>query len=204
MEKKKYYSNGFIIKRINGNYAGKFKNYDGIEGDIWPLDKYTENVDLMEFKYIDSYLSEKVFRSDVDKRSVDVCNDVDFLNKYISICEMANFKIEILFCQTERVFPKSEIEPYKQKEDFEFLGYDYGYPGSDYYSCVYNDVKRMFKDSNFTLNKNGLFEDEGSILEYISAREKLKKQTPEYMFEEGEFIIYKLWKYIGEVPIKKL
>ena len=56
----------------------KFKNYDGIEGDIWPLDKYTENVDLMEFKYIDSYLSEKVFRSDVDKRSVDVCNDVDF------------------------------------------------------------------------------------------------------------------------------
>ena len=22
------------------------------------------------------------------------------------------------------------------------------------------------------------------------------------MFEEGEFIIYKLWKYIGEVPIK--
>ncbi|MDQ2087452.1 hypothetical protein RBH29_13555 [Herbivorax sp. ANBcel31] len=201
-EEIRYFANGFIIKRIDSQYAGYYKNYFGIEGDIWPIDKYAKNISKKEIEYFDKYLDENIYKADNNEKFVDVCNDIDFLNTYINACKIEEYKVEVLFCETQRLFPKCEINPHKYSEIFEFLGHDYGYPGVDYYSGVYNDVKRLSQTSQFLLNSNGLFEDQDKLLEYIELREKLKKELPENMLEQGEFIIYKLWRYIGDYPIK--
>lgn len=75
------------------------------------------------------------------------------------------------------------------------MGYDYGYPGGDYYSCVFNDVTRVPEMAHFHLNQYGLFNSESEILEFIKLRNEIEKNKADLTSELGEFIIYQLWDY---------
>ena len=207
MENKKkinYNPNGFIVKRLDGDFASRYKNYMGIDGDVWPIDKYSNGLSIDDIKFLCSYIDENVTLSDFNTTAVDVCNDIEFLNMYIDACKKTDFQIEVLFCETEKMTPICEMNPDKNKDNFNFLGFDYGYPGTNYYSCVYSDVKRIPEMVYMTLNKSGLFETEKEVIEFVFLRDKLKKILPQNVFEQGEFIIYKLWKYVGEYPLKHL
>jgi hypothetical protein len=55
--------------------------------------------------------------------------------------------------------------------------------------------------SELKLNEHELFNDIESIKMFIEIRNELVKEYPPNEFESGEFIIYKIWRYIGEYPI---
>lgn len=198
----KFYSNGFMIKALNTEYATRFKlpqakfNYCGIEGDNWPIDKYSIGIGKDELSFIEDYLYEIVDNPDKYNEIVAVCNDMDFLNYYVECCNKANFQIDILYIETELEYPNCLINPLNN-DQFEFLGYDYAYPGDDYYSSIYQEYKIINQYGSFNLNKNGLFNTEEEINEYITVRENLKKTSSYSHIEKGKFIIYKVWRYIG-------
>ncbi|WBW98725.1 hypothetical protein [Oceanirhabdus sp. W0125-5] len=83
----------------------------------------------------------------------------------------------------------------------EFLGYDYAYPGALYYSSIYHELSVVNelcidnKLNGFKLNKYGLFNTYDELLKFMEMRENLKVKYP-YTFELGDFVVYKVWRYI--------
>ena len=196
---KKYHSNGFIVKGLDSDFAKKYGRYSGIDGDVWPIGKHIRNIASKEVDYLNSYLEEYVYKSDYYNDYVDVCNDIDFMIRYIENCRSAGLIFDILFCQTERNKPECNIKAEKKIDNFCFLGFDYGYPGVNYYSCVYHDVRTKSQMSYLKLNQYSLFDTEEDIFSFIALRDKLKNELPVYAFEQGEFIIYKIWRYVGSI-----
>ncbi|QVK19325.1 hypothetical protein KHQ81_06445 [Mycoplasmatota bacterium] len=152
-----YNPNGFIIKRIDGDDAKKYKNYHGIDGDSWPIDKYTKGLSINDINILSNYLDEYFMKFYYNKDAVGACCDIKFLNSYIDACIKADFNIELLFCETKKSTPICTINPEAFNRNFIFIGFDYGYPEDDYYSCVYNDVNRFSEMAKLKLNKYGLF-----------------------------------------------
>lgn len=194
--------NGFIVKRIDSEFSLKYDTYRGIEGDTWPIDSYSDIKERSQLTKITDYLDHNVFQSMYDNDYVDLCNDVNFINSYIELCLNLDYKIEVLLCETEKSQPQicNSIE---NKDDFLFLGYDYAYREPSYYSCVYHDTKRFDEMSKLKLNQYKLFSDIESLEAFISSRNELVGKYPPNMFERGEFIVYKIWSYVGQYPIKE-
>lgn len=201
-----FYPNGIMIKALNTKYSEEFKlpislfNYYGIEGDNWPIDKYSENLDKSDINFIKEFIYENVDNVAEYNRCTAVCNDIDFINYYIDCCYKANFIIDIFFVETELSSPICKINPIGN-ENFEFLGFDYAFPADDYFSSIFQEYKIISQFGNFVLNENGLFSTEEQIQEYIQTREELKNTEFKTYLEQGKFIIYKVWTYVGELPI---
>lgn len=87
-------------------------------------------------------------------------------------------------------------------KNFKFIGYDYSHSGGDFYSVVYNDIctGRIEEFKKIKLNDYGLFSNISEVFDFINKREELKNIYPKYMFELGNFIVLKLWQYIGKTP----
>lgn len=178
-EEIRYYKNGFIIKSID---CSKNNNYLGIDGYVWPVLEKEDRLETNEAKYLNDYVDNNITNLYDDNNKVDVSCDIAFLNRYIKACNKVGFKIEILFCETERGIPICNIDLSKNSVNFEFIGYDYRYAGYDYYSCVYNDVKRMPQMSHLILNDYDLFDNEAGVIEFINLREQLKKELAKMAF----------------------
>jgi len=199
----KFYSNGFIVKWVSSEYSNKYRcpksvfDYYGIEGDNWPIDKYTEGVDKEELEYLQNYLWENIESRVDDIDFVWVCNDINFIKRYVDVCKKANMKIEILFCESEKPFPKYVVNSHEES-NLQFIGYDYAYPSADYYSSIFNEIPRTNEMRGIKLNQFGLFSNENEVLEFVNLRDKLTDINQFVGFEKGDFIIYKLWRYNGE------
>lgn len=174
------YFNGWIIQK---NKEGLYK---GVEGDNWFLN-YEEMID----KEIVDYFDDNIDLAWADTGLVDVANDFNYIMKCASIAKAKKIKFRIILCYTTRENPKANDENVQA----EFLGYDYAYSGGSYYSAVSNDVvsKRIAIFEKFKLNSNGLFESEEDVKEFIVERNKLKQNSTDLYFEDGDFIIYKLY-----------
>lgn len=197
-----YIVNGLIVKRLDSDYAQKYKDFWGISGDVWPIDKYSQDIDADEVKKYQDFLDKKVFLSEQSDKYVDVCADMDFLNKYVLTCKGAGFDIKVLLCETVKELPVVSKKTFGTISDkLVFLGYDYGYPCPDYYSCINNDIHRFSEFSHLSKNRYGLLEREEDVFNFIQIRDKLREELPINKFERGEFIIYKLWEYVGDFPI---
>ncbi len=176
--------NGLVIqKRTEGLYQG-------IEGDNWYLN-YTS------FKELDIFFEENIEKAWEDDDYVDVCTDMEYIQKYINISLQENINYRVLMCVTEKEFPHMMLDTEK---DIMFLGYDYAYSGGSYYSAILNDIisKRIPQFSDIKLNSYGLFELYEDVVNFVRFRETMKcnecSQT-EYL-EEGDFTIYKLYEFI--------
>ena len=103
-----------------------------------------------------------------------------------------NINYRIILCFTTRKFPKMV----NLNEEELFLGYDYAYPGGSYYSAVLSDVasKRIPEFNKYKLNKYGLFDTLEELTKFIDERKAIKDNSIDYDFEEGDFIIYKLYE----------
>lgn len=149
-----------------------------------------------------NYIDKKVQKSFYEDDIIEVCNDVSFLNKYIQACNELNYEIEILLCETERAKPTLNIEEEKLKENFVFLGYDFGYPGGDYYSCVFTDVGRVPELNKISINEYGLISTLDEMIDFVDLRNRLRHLLSKGTFEEGEdYVIYRMWRYKGRFPL---
>lgn len=196
--------NGFLIKRLDSNYASNYKDgYLGIEGDTWPLDIYSKGQNTDEIQYLSKLIDDKITRTYYNDSFVGVCEDKSIINKYISMCKNLKYKIDVLFCETTRKNPLFRLDSLFDTDKFIFIGYDYGDSADSYYSCVYNDVyiRNLYQFSSIVLNENGLINDEEVLSRFIDIRDRLKTELSEEMFEHGNFIPYKLWKYVGNQPL---
>ncbi|SHJ09952.1 hypothetical protein SAMN05444401_2136 [Clostridium amylolyticum] len=205
--KQDLYSNGFVIKRTDSKWAKNFiesnhgYSYKGIEGDTWPISMDSEEIELQERKYLNDYVYHHIEEIAFDENFVAVCNDFNFLNRYLKACEKAAFKVCVLFCETEKKQPKCE-KKIKSNDKYKFIGYDYAYADPDYYSCIFHDIPRVKELSQQKLNENGLFDTLEEVCQFIEIRERLKQINPISKFEIGNFTIYKLWKYIGNFQLE--
>lgn len=169
--------NGVIFQRKHNGI------YQGIEGDNW----YLDNKLLSGYE---EYFDDNIDVSCSDDDFVDVCNDEDYMKKYIEVSKKNDVEFQILLCETSLRRPAYERGRFINKE---FLGFDYAYQGGSYYSAVNNDlVLRSFKEfEELSLNQNGLFETEEELNKFIKIREELAHRNE---FEKGDFIKYKLYR----------
>jgi hypothetical protein len=193
-------SNGLLVRAIDKIH----EEYLGVEGDCWNIDESTEGVDQQEGKFLNNYCSENISHSWPDDNVVDVSCDINFVNRYVNAIIKANIKFIVLFCKTNKTIPNflSNIEN-QTNDNFIFIGFDYAYSGGSFYSCVFNDLysRRISELLDIELNEYGLINSEEELSNFIRRRNELIIRDEAGMFETGEFIVYKLWKYVGEFPI---
>jgi hypothetical protein len=185
-------ANGFIVRRIN---KSRGKTYLGVENDNWPLNNiYYDDSQNHEINYLMNYYDDNI---DISWQGdcVEVCCNIDYIRRYFNACNELNIEVDIIYCETNLIHPNfNNIQCIEQLKD-NFIGYDYAYSGGSYYSCVLNDVvsMRLLEFSKVKLNKFGLFDTINDLMEFIKKRNQLKDISPQFTFENGDFIIYKLY-----------
>lgn len=172
--------NGYIIQKKS------VSNYCGIDGDNWYLNYCSDN------PYFKDFFDKNIDRAWEDLNFVDCCTD----NEYMQYCieESLKYKIEfkILLCSTRKKAPI--LEKIELGQIGNVLGYDCAYSGGSYYSCVLNDIisGRIEELNKIHLNENGLFSSYEEAEAFMQFREEIKNTNDNYVFEEGDFVIYKI------------
>lgn len=200
----RYFTNGFLIIKEERSHISQNINYQGIEGDVWPLHLEVSNVEKSELQYLVDTVDNRITTC-LDYSATDVSNDIDFINRYVNACVQEEMSISVLLCETEKDKPLINITEKTLNKDFLFIGFDYGYCGTDYYSCVNSDMGRITEMDSLKLNQYGLFDTEVEVIKFINLRGMLKDDNLGKGFELGPdecYTIYKLWRYKGEYPIK--
>lgn len=172
--------NGYIIQKENQS------NYRGIDGDNWFLNYCSDNT------YFAKFHEDTIDNGIENPERVECCTDTDYIKKCIEEAKKLGIPFRVLLCATNRQQPVLDTEGscFASKE----LGYDVAYSGGSFYSCVLNDVvsERIPEFQGIRLNENGLFSSYEDAGVFLKQREELEKATAEYMFEKGDYVIYKL------------
>ncbi|WBW98724.1 hypothetical protein [Oceanirhabdus sp. W0125-5] len=92
MVKKNLYENGFLIKERDCETI----EYHGVQG-YWPIDMDTEGIEINEKRYLDKYCDDNIYEPSNYDDTVGVCNDMEYLNRYLEGCIKAKIKVDILF-----------------------------------------------------------------------------------------------------------
>jgi hypothetical protein len=172
--------NGVVIQKKHNSI------YKGIDGDNWYFNDCEELSERFEKYYYDD-----IEMSYIDDRYFDCCVNMDYIKQYINESKKRNIEYRLLLCETIKELPLFHLsDEFKIK----FLGYDYAYSGSDYYSCIVNDIisNRIKEFKDIKLNENGLFDSEEAVLDFVNFRDIVKQRYPITMFELGNFTVYKL------------
>lgn len=180
---KELQQNGYIMQR-----AVSF-TYRGIEGDNWYLNYLSTNPHFKEF------YEENIDKEWMNPDFIECCTNTEYINRYVEESNHLGIPYRILLCSTDKTEPRLEG---KQEREGTVLGFDCAYTGGSYYSCILNDIisGRIKEFHDITLNENGLFSTQEEAENYMKYREELKKQTTEYVYEEGNFAIYKITEVI--------
>jgi len=169
--------NGVIFQEMTDN------GYKGIEGNNWYLNEIYPST-------IGRYFEENIEMAALCTPNwVDVCTDESFIMEYIRLSQANGIDFRILLVETNQNNPQMNLTfGYTT-----FLGYDYAYPGGDYYSSVYEDIylRRLKYFSNIKLNEYGLFEKKADVEDFVVKRNQLE-HTVDNDLEKGNFIVYKL------------
>ncbi len=180
------YVNGMVVQLCTHN---SYKGIDGSgfsehTGKNWYFNDDERLSEIFE-PFYDEYINRTYWHFEKGTW-VSVCNNMDYLQKYISKSQKYNIPYRVLLCETEIPYPVMELPNLKKT----FLGYDYAYATGDNYSAVYNEVPFVFPQ--FALNSNGLFQTEEEIREYILEREKFIAIHSPYTLEDGDFTVFRL------------
>lgn len=176
--------NGYIIQKKSES------NYRGVDGDNWFLNYCSDK------SYFEEYYDTNIDKAWNDSDFVDGCSDTGYMNACIEESLNLGIEFRLLLCSTSKKMPVLE------KKDLGrvgmVLGYDYAYSGGSYYSCILNDIisGRIEEFKKFHLNANGLFNSYEEAEAFMIYREKIKSINSNYIFEEGDFIIYKITEIV--------
>ena len=178
MEKLK--ENGYIVQRVSES------GYRGIDGDNWYLNYCSADI------YFANFHAANIDNSFENPRVVECCTDVEYLQRYMEESKKLGISFRILLCSTDRSEPALGETRFGQADNV--LGFDVAYSGGSYYSCVLNDVVsgRIPEFQNIRLNGNGLFSSYEEAEAFLKRREELEQATTEYIFEKGDYVIYRL------------
>ena len=174
------YENGYIFQRETSSI------YRGVDGDNWFLNYCSDNTYFAKFHEdtIDSGIG--------NLERVECCADADYIQECAKEAKKLGIPFRVVLCATNRQQPMlgTEDSGFAEKE----LGYDIAYSGGSYYSCVLNDVVsgRITEFQSVRLNENGLFSSYEEAEAFLKQREEQEKATTEYIFEKGDYVIYKL------------
>lgn len=173
------YDNGYIIQRATSS------KYHGIDGDNWYLNYCSGN------PYFEEFYNNNIDKGWENPNYVDCCTDIGYMQRCIEESKRLGIKYRVLLCSTSKAEPLLENKP---EQEGKVLGFDCAYSGGSYYSCILNDIisGRIEEFHEIPLNENGLFATYEEAEEFMQYREKLKKVTSEYVYEEGDFVIYKI------------
>ena len=173
-------NNGFVFQRKSE------LNYKGIEGDNWYLNYYSDD------PYFADFYDHNIDKAWNNMEYVDCCIDEKYIKKYIEESVKQGIDFRILMCST--CMSKPTLKKGEKFKLGDVLGYDYAYSGGSYYSCVLNDIisQRIKELRSIQLNKNGLFNTYEEAVSFGNYREKLRMNSDDYNFEEGNFIVYKI------------
>lgn len=179
--------NGYIIQRK------PISNYCGIDGDNWYLNYCSDK------SYFENYFDENIEKAWANLNFVDCCVDNEYMRYCIEESLKLGIEFRVLLCSTSKKAPR--LEKIELGQVGNILGYDYAYSGGSYYSCILNDIisGRIKEFSKFHLNENGLFDSYEEVEKFILCREKMKDKNSDYVFEDGDFIIYKITEINIEV-----
>ena len=174
------YENGYIFQRSTSSF------YRGVDGDNWYLNYRSDNPYFEEFynKHIDNGLANPKF--------VACCTDAEYMRCCVEESKNMGISFRILLCSTNRQAPV--LGETRLGQAGRVLGFDVAYSGGSYYSCVLNDVVsgRIVEFRQLTLNENGLFATYEEAEAFLNQREELEKATTDYIYEKGDYVIYKL------------
>ena len=172
--------NGYIIQKANNSY------YRGVDGDNWFLNYCSDNTYFAKFHAVNIDNGMEI------PERVECSADVDYMKKCVEEAKKLGISFRVLLCATNRPVPVLNTERPSQAE--KILGYDVAYSGGSFYSCVLNDVVsgRIPEFQKVRLNENGLFPSYEEAEAFLKQREEMEKATTEYIFEKGDYVIYKL------------
>ncbi len=170
--------NGIIVQEETNSL------YRGVEGNNWYLNC---------FQTFEKYYNEVIDKSWCNNNFVDVCSDVKYIQKYISISMQKQIDFRLILCCTESEFPCFDFDV----NHASFLGYDYAYSGGSYYSAIYNDIvsRRICEFRKINLNKFCLFNNIAEVKYFLQKRNKLNNK---YYIEKGNYLIYKLYEIMPD------
>ena len=176
---KALYDNGYIMQRATSS------GYLGVDGDNWYLNGCSNN------SYFDEFYDSNIGIGWTNPDFVECCTDTEYIQRYVEESKGLGIPYRILLCSTDRTDPLLNDKP---GQEGVVLGYDCAYSGGSYYSCILNDIisGRIEEFREIQLNENGLFSSYEEAEAFMQYREKLKEATSEYVYEEGDFVIYKI------------
>lgn len=180
MQNTKLVLNGYIIQKVNNSY------YCGIDGDNWYLNYCSNN------SYFEEFYDKNIDNGLADSEVVACCTDVEYMRRCVEESKKQGISFRIFLCSTNK--PEPVLREARLGQAGSVLGYDVAYSGGSYYSCVLNDVVsgRIPEFQSLRLNDNGLFSSYEEAEAFLKQREELEKATTEYIFEKGDYVIYKL------------
>lgn len=180
MQNEKLVCNGYIVQKDIPSY------YRGIAGDNWFLNYCSDNT------YFEKYHASDIDNGFADSERVECCADAEYVKNCVEEAKKLGISFRLLLCATSRPAPVLGTEHMGKSETI--LGYDIAYSGGSFYSCVLNDVVcgRIPEFQSIRLNENGLFSSYEEAEAFLKKREELEKETTEYIYEKGDYVIYKL------------
>lgn len=172
--------NGYIIQKK------PVSDYCGVDGDNWYLNYCSDKV------YFEKFYDENIDKAWSNLDYVDCCSDVEYIRCCIEESLKLGIEFKVLLCSTSKKQPI--LEKRKLGRLGKVLGYDYAFSGGSYYSCILNDIisGRIREFNEINLNENGLFDSYEDAEKFMLFREEIKSTKMNYVFEEGDFIIYKI------------
>ena len=178
MEKLK--ENGYIVQRVSES------GYRGIDGDNWYLNYCSDNT------YFAKFHEDTIDNGIGNPESVECCIDVDYMRRCVEESKKLGISFRVLLCSTNR--PEPVLRESRLGQAGSVLGFDVAYSGGSYYSCVLNDIVsgRIPEFQSVRLNENGLLSSYEEAELFLRQREELEKATTEYIFEKGDYVIYRL------------
>jgi hypothetical protein len=189
---RKWTLNGLLVQDLSKINLQSSTNYLGIERfHSWPLSCKTD----IASKTLTEEAEDKWFNYFYDRKqtkySLAVVPSIEYIQRYLSVCQKYKLNVRVLFVETDREDPVWDGPYYHNK----FLGFDYG-TTQDFFSVLYDDMYgkediSLFIPLKLALNKYGLFNTENELNSYINAREEAIKEGHN-LEETGDFCRFKI------------
>lgn len=116
--------------------------------------------------YFEEFYDKNIDNGLANPDVVACCTDVEYMRRCVEESKKLGISFRVLLCSTNR--PEPVLRQSRLGQAGSVLGFDVAYSGGSYYSS---------------------YEEAES---FLRQREKLEKATTEYIFEKGDYVIYRL------------
>lgn len=167
----KWTINGLVIQEINdSNEFYSISPYMGIgRYQSWPLMSKTDKQSTLLTKEAEERWFNYFSGESNNKYALAVVPSMDYMQRYLNVCNLYNLKIRVLQIESERGVPVWDGPFFNNT----FMGYEYS-TSQSFYAPLFDDLYGLLPPSlakaKSSLNKYGLFDTEDDLNSYIENR----------------------------------